>query len=99
MAAESSKIHFTLNEKPIEVENPDPQQLLVHWLRESGYTGTKVRYKNMHDHKTLGNMNRVTTAHNRFSKSKIIVDEPSTKSNDLQFNFQRFTCPVYSYIL
>ena len=42
MAAKSNKLHFTLNGQPIEVDNPDPQQLLVHWLRESGYTGTKV---------------------------------------------------------
>lgn len=42
MAAESSKLQFTLNGQLVEVDNPDPQQLLVHWLRESGHTGTKV---------------------------------------------------------
>lgn len=42
MAAESNKLQFTLNGELVEVENPDPQQLLVHWLRESGHTGTKV---------------------------------------------------------
>ena len=39
----TNKLRFTLNGQLIEVENPDPQQLLVHWLRESGYTGTKVK--------------------------------------------------------
>ena len=42
MAAVTSKLYFTLNGQPVEVDNPDPQQLLVHWLRESGHTGTKV---------------------------------------------------------
>ncbi len=39
---EISKLCFILNGKLVEVENPDPQQLLVHYLRESGHTGTKV---------------------------------------------------------
>lgn len=42
MVVETSKLCFTLNGKLVEVDNPDPQQLLVHYLRQSGHTGTKV---------------------------------------------------------
>ena len=39
---ETRKLRFRLNGKLVEVDNPDPRQLLVHWLRESGHSGTKV---------------------------------------------------------
>ena len=39
---ETRKLRFSLNGKLVEIDNPDPQQLLVHWLRESGHSGTKV---------------------------------------------------------
>jgi len=38
----TSKLRFSLNGQLVEVDNPDPRQLLVHWLRQSGYPGTKV---------------------------------------------------------
>ena len=38
----SSKLRFSLNGELVELDNPDPRKLLVHWLRESGHTGTKV---------------------------------------------------------
>ena len=38
----TSKLRFSLNGQPVEVDNPDPRQLLVHWLRQSGHPGTKV---------------------------------------------------------
>lgn len=41
-AVETSKLCFVLNGKLVEVDNPDPQQLLVHYLRQTGHTGTKV---------------------------------------------------------
>ena len=41
-AIKSSKLRFNLNGQPVEIDNPNPRQLLVHWLRESGHTGTKV---------------------------------------------------------
>ena len=39
---ETRKLRFSLNGKLVKVDNPDPRQLLVHWLRESGHSGTKV---------------------------------------------------------
>ena len=39
---ETRKLRFSLNGKLVEIDNPDPRQLLVHWLRESGHSGTKV---------------------------------------------------------
>ena len=38
----TSKLRFSLNGQLVEVDNPDPRQLLVHWLRQSGHPGTKV---------------------------------------------------------
>ena len=43
MAVETSELCFMLNGKLVVVDNPDPQQLLVHYLRQSGHTGTKVK--------------------------------------------------------
>ena len=43
MAVETSELCFILNGKLVVVDNPDPQQLLVHYLRQSGHTGTKVK--------------------------------------------------------
>ena len=36
----STKLRFRLNGELVGLDNPDPRQLLVHWLRQSGYPGT-----------------------------------------------------------